>query len=61
MVLGNELFISDYNKNNYSYRHELTPVELADNRGEEYPVFTRDVNINLTFTDRYKSNRKINC
>ena len=60
ILFGNELFISDYNINNYSYNFESTPVQLLDDTGATYPVRNRLVNINLTFTDRAKDNRKTN-
>ena len=60
ILFGNELFVSDYNINNYSYGFELTPVQLLDDTGATYPVKNRKININLTFTDRAKDNRKTN-
>lgn len=61
ILKGNELFVSDYNKNNHSYNFVLLPVELQDNEGSEYQTLTRAVKINLLFTDRFKNNRKTNC
>lgn len=61
VLFGNELFISDYNKNNHSYKYELIPVVLEDNTGTEFFVLDRAVNVNLKFTDRRENNRKINC
>jgi len=61
VLKGNELFVSDYNKNNHSYNFELLPVELQDNEGSEYQTLTRGVKVNLLFTDRFKNNRKTNC
>ena len=61
MIFGNELVISDYNKNNHSYKYELIPVVLEDNSGTEFFVLDRPVNINLQFTDRRQNSRKINC
>jgi len=60
ILFGNELFVSDYNVNNYSYGFEVTPVELLDDTGATYPVRNRKININLTFADRSKNNRKTN-
>ena len=60
ILFGNEIFVSDYNINNYSYGFELTPVQLLDDTGATYAVRNRLVNINLTFTDRAKDNRKTN-
>lgn len=61
ILLGNELFISDYNKNNHDYTFELKPVRIQDNEGTEYFTRVRPANINLTFTDRFNNNRKLNC
>ena len=61
MLFGKELFISDYNGNNHSYKYELTPVKLEGNSGTEYFVTDRGVNINLTFSDRKQNDKKINC
>jgi hypothetical protein len=61
VLFGNELFISDYNANNHSYRYELMPVKLEGNKGTEFFVTDRGVNVNLTFSDRVENNRKLNC
>lgn len=61
VLFGNDLFISDYNKNNHSYKYELIPVVLEDNSGTEFFVQDRAVNVNLKFTDKKQNNRKINC
>lgn len=61
VVLGNIITISDYNKNNHSYEYELIDVELQNNDNTEYFTLKREVNINLTFIDRYKNLKKINC
>jgi hypothetical protein len=61
ILFGNELFVSDYNKNNHSYKYELIPVILEDNSGTEFFVLDRAVNVNLKFSDRRENNRKINC
>jgi hypothetical protein len=61
VLFGNELFISDYNKNNHNYEYELIPVRLQDNEGTEYFTRVRPANVNLTFTDRFNNNRKLNC
>lgn len=60
VILGNSLYISDYNSNNTSYLYNLLPVELSSNNGTDYFTLKREVNINLVFTDRFKDNRKIN-
>jgi len=61
VLFGKELFISDYNKNNHSYKYELMPVKLEGNAGTEFFVTDRGCNINLTFSDRTENDRKINC
>ena len=61
MLFGKELFVSDYNGNNHSYKYELLPVKLEGNAGTEYFVTDRGVNVNLTFSDRTEDDRKINC
>jgi hypothetical protein len=61
ILMGNELFISDYNKNNHSYKYELIPVKLEGNDGTEFYVTDRAVNVNLKFTDRFELNQKKNC
>ena len=61
MLFGSELYISDYNGNNHSYKYELMPVKLEGNAGTEFFVTDRGVNVNLTFSDRTENDRKINC
>jgi len=60
-IFANEIFISDYNLNNHSYEYEVFAVELAEINTNDYPVRGRGVNIEMTFTDRTKDNRKTNC
>lgn len=61
IIWGNEIFISDYNLNNHSYRYELLPVELVDKADNNYRVKNRLVDLDITFADRSKDNRKTNC
>jgi hypothetical protein len=61
ILFGSELYISDYNGNNHSYKYELTPVKLEGNAGTEFFVTDRGVNVNLTFSDRTENDRKLNC
>lgn len=61
LIFGNEIFISDYNTNNHSYRYELTPVVLDGIESNDYPVIGRGVSIAMTFKNRSKNNRKTNC
>ena len=59
-LLGNELFISDYNKNNHSYNLKKIPVTLGDSQETKYNSNIRNAIINLTFENRYKNSRNIN-
>ena len=61
LMFGNQIFISDYNKNNHSYLYELTPVVLDSVDSYDYPVIGRGVSIAMTFKNRSKNNRKTNC
>ena len=61
VLFGAELYVSDYNGNNHSYKYELMPVKLEGNAGTEFFVTDRGCNINLTFSDRTENDRKINC
>jgi len=61
IIKGNEIFCSDYNKVNHSYRYEVIPVELDNIDNIKYHQFDRNINFNLTFTDRFKNKRKLNC
>ena len=60
-LFGDELYISDYNSANHSYKFLRFPVEFQGNRGGNYYANTRKHIINLTFTDRIKNKRKTNC
>lgn len=61
ILFGNKLYMNDYNASNHSYQYSKFPVELAGNKGTKYYVNKRDSRINLTFTDREKDKRKLNC
>ena len=61
ILFGNELFLSDYNLINHSYKFRVYEVELDSNKGAKYYTTNRDSRLNLTFTDRVKNKRKINC
>lgn len=60
IIKGNDIFCSDYNIVNHSYKYEVLPVELDNIDGIKYHQFSRNANFNLVFTDRYKNKRKIN-
>jgi hypothetical protein len=61
LIFGNELFMSDYNLNNHSYRYELKPVVLDSAESPTYPVEGRGVSLSYQFKNRSKNNRKTNC
>lgn len=61
ILFGNELFVSDYNLINHSYKFRLYEVELDSNKGAKYYTTNRDSRLNLTFIDRIKNKRKLNC
>lgn len=60
MLFGNKLIMNDYNLANHKY-YSVKAVELSGNKGAKYYVGQRDSRINLTFTDREKDKRKLNC
>lgn len=61
ILLGNELFVSDYNINNPSYGFQLYPVELSSAQDPEYYSTNRGATVEITLSDRFKDNRKYNC
>lgn len=61
MLFGDDLWISDYNKHNHSYKYSVFNVELKDSKGAKYYENLRKASGSLTFTDRKKNNKKINC
>lgn len=60
-VFGDELYITDYNKANHSYEFLKFAVEFGGNKGEKYYANERTSRVNLTFKDRVKDKRKLNC
>lgn len=61
LLFGDEIQISDYNKNNHSYKYDRISVKLENNGGTEFSSLTRNANINLSFSNRIENNRKTNC
>jgi hypothetical protein len=61
LIFGNELFASDYNLINHSYKFRVHAVEFDTNKGGKYYTTNRDARLNFTFMDRIKNKRKINC
>lgn len=60
MMLGNDLYINDYNSANFSYLLGV-PVKFKSNKGSKYFTSSRHAQINLTFGDKFKTKRKTNC
>lgn len=60
-IFANDIYASDYNKNNHSYEYELLPVVLDGIETNTYPVEGRGMDMNLTFKRRSKNDRKTNC
>lgn len=62
VLMGNELFVSDYNINNNSYDLFNVPVKLVDTEDPEYsPVTRKVVQRVLKFEDRFDNRIKRNC
>lgn len=61
LVVGTVVKISDYNKNNPSYELIEHEVDLIENSGTDYNSITRKATFNLSFSDRDKNNRILNC
>ena len=57
LLSENELFISDYNAHNHSYRYLDLPVTLKESAEIEYKDFSRLAVLKCTFEDRFKNNR----
>lgn len=61
ILLGNKLFINDYNLDNHSYDIVKQEVMFESNENTTFYRGNRNANINLKFSDRYKNVRKENC
>jgi hypothetical protein len=61
ILFGNELYANDYNKANHDYGFLRFPVEFKGNKGAKYYPNSRNSRVNLTFSDRKKDKRKVNC
>ena len=57
LLSENELFISDYNAHNHSYRYLDLPVTLKESAEIEYKDFSRLAVLKCTLEDRFKNNR----
>lgn len=57
LLSGNELFISDYNAHNHSYKYQDTPVILEESPEVEYYQWSRKAKVTATFSDKFKNQR----
>jgi hypothetical protein len=57
LLSENQLFISDYNAHNHSYRYEDIPVILEDSPQVEYYDLSRKAKVTAVVTDKIKNKR----
>lgn len=57
LLSENQLFISDYNAHNHSYRYLDIPVTLNESASVEYKDFSRLAVLKCTLEDKFKTNR----
>lgn len=57
LLSENELFISDYNAHNHSYRYLDLPVIVAESPSIEYKDFSRKAVLTCKVSDKFKQNR----
>ena len=57
LLSENELFISDYNAHNYSYRYLDLPVIVSESPAIEYKEFSRKAILTCKVEDKYKTKR----
>ena len=57
LLSENQLFISDYNAHNHSYRYNDLPVIVQDSPEIEYYDFSRKAKLTCKVSDKYKTNR----
>ena len=60
MLLGNHIYMNDYNVNNHSYKFVKFGVKFSGNEGTEYNSKSRKATLNLTFNDKFENNIKRN-
>ena len=61
MLLADDKYITDYNRNNHRYDLKRVPVDLEEQGGVDYFSQIRNARLNLTFTDRFLNKEKKNC
>lgn len=59
-LMGNDIYLNDYNGNNHTYKVKKLPVVFKDNTGSKFSIGSRMVQVNLIFERRFKDMRKIN-
>lgn len=59
--LANQIFISDYNRPNHSYKYSCFPVELSNIDDVIHTIKDRGALVTASFSDRIKNKRKNNC
>ena len=57
LLSENELFISDYNAHNHSYRYEDIPVIVGESPKVEYYELSRKAKLTCTVEDKFKNKR----
>jgi hypothetical protein len=57
LLSENELFISDYNAHNYSYRYLDLPVIVSESPAIEYKEFSRKAILTCKIEDKFKTKR----
>lgn len=57
LLSENELFISDYNAHNHSYRYQDLPVIVTESPEIEYYDFSREAKLTCTVGDKFKNKR----
>lgn len=57
LLSENELFISDYNAHNYSYRYLDLPVIVSESPSIEYKDFSRKAILTCKVSDKFKNKR----
>jgi hypothetical protein len=57
LLSENELFISDYNAHNHSYRYQDTPVILEESPEITYYDLSREASLKCTVSDKFKNQK----
>jgi len=57
LLSENQLFISDYNAHNHSYRYFDVPVIVAESPSIEYKDYSRKATLTCKVSDKFKTNR----